>query len=130
MDAPLALATVSAGFPSPADDHLDRSLDFNEYLLRHPAATFVVRAGGSSMEGVGIFDGDLLVVDRSLDGQPGDVVVAVVDGALTVKQLQLRGGRPCLEPAHAGHAPIGADDVSEAEIWGVVTHAIRTFRRF
>ena len=84
---PLLASRVQAGFPSPADDYVERSLDLNEELIRHPAATYFLRAGGCSMQGAGIHDGDLLVVDRSIDAEVGMVVVAVVDGDFTVKRL-------------------------------------------
>src|SRR5471030_2397814 len=87
---PLFAARVPAGFPSPADDYIERSLDLNEHLIRHPAATFFVRASGDSMTG-SIHSGDLLVVDRSLEAADGSVVIAVIDGELTVKRLRRRG---------------------------------------
>ena len=84
---PLLASRVEAGFPSPADDYVERSLDLNEELIQHPAATYFLRAGGCSMQGAGIHDGDLLIVDRSINAEPGMVVVAVVDGEFTVKRL-------------------------------------------
>jgi DNA polymerase V len=77
---PLFLARVPAGFPSPADDHLDKALDLNEHLIQHPAATFFCREGGDSMQGLGIFDGDLLIIDRAIEPAHGDVVLAALDG--------------------------------------------------
>ncbi|MXY64100.1 MAG: translesion error-prone DNA polymerase V autoproteolytic subunit [Gammaproteobacteria bacterium] len=84
---------VPAGFPSPADDYMDGKLDLNEHLIRHPAATFYCRVSGSSMEGAGIFDGDLLVVDRAVEPEHGSIVVAVVDGEMTCKILDRVRGR-------------------------------------
>ena len=84
---PLFIHSVTAGFPSPADDYLDTSLDLNSYLIKHPAATYLARAKGDSMEGCGIYDGDLLIIDRSLDAQDGQIIIAALDGQLTCKIL-------------------------------------------
>ncbi len=125
---PLALtvygASVAAGFPSPADDYIEGKLDLNEHLVHHPAATFFVRATGASMRDVGIFDGDLMIIDRSLTAQPGDIVIAAVHGDLTVKRLLKRGGRWLLAPENPNFAALTIDDPN-CEIWGVVTHSIR-----
>lgn len=92
---PLYLDRISAGFPSPADDYIETALDLNTYLIRNPAATFMVRVSGDSMTGAGISDGDVLVVDRSEEPAHGRIVVAVLDGELTVKRLVMKGARPC-----------------------------------
>ena len=121
---PLYLARVPAGFPSPAEDHKDRDLDLNEHLVKHPAATYFVRAAGDSMRDAGIFDGDLLVVDRSLAPRNGSVVVAAVNGELTVKRLKKCGNRPYLSPENPAHLPIWIDEGETLEVWGVVTHVV------
>ncbi|MBC23190.1 MAG: peptidase S24 [Phycisphaerae bacterium] len=121
---PLLASRVQAGFPSPADDYIDRALDLNEELIKHPAATFFVRATGDSMVPGGIHDGDLLVVDRSRAAEDGSVVIAVVDGELTLKRLKLNGDHPVLAPDNRGHAPIRITQEIEATIWGVVTWVI------
>ena len=90
---PLANASVHAGFPSPADDYLVKRIDLNEILVTHPQATFLFRVAGDSMQDLGIFDGDLLLVNRALKPCHGNIVVAVVDGEYAVKQLYLRAGR-------------------------------------
>lgn len=90
---PLYLSPVKAGFPSPADDFIDRKLDLHEYLVHNEAATFFLRAQGDSMEGVGIHDGDLLIVDRSIEVAHDKVVIAAIDGELTVKRLQRTRGK-------------------------------------
>lgn len=121
---PLFSSGVAAGFPSPADDHVERQLDVAQLLVRRPAATFYCRADGPSMQGVGIHDGDLLVVDRSIEPQPGDVVVATVDGGLTVKRLVQKGGRWSLAPAHPDFPTLPIDPEEGVQIWGVVTWAL------
>ena len=126
---PLFLARVEAGFPSPADDYVDRALDLNELCVRNVPATFFVRASGDSMTGAGIASGDLLVVDRSVEPRTGHIVVAVLDGELTVKQLRLVGRRVILQPANDDYAPIEAEPDRDLVVWGVVTHVIRTLPR-
>ena len=93
LTLPLAGERVAAGFPSPADDYVEVGIDLNEQLIHHPTSTFFLRVSGDSMLGAGIHDGDLLVVDRSLDARPGRVVVAVLDGAFTLKRLVRHRGR-------------------------------------
>ncbi|MGE4554354.1 MAG: LexA family protein [Desulfovibrionaceae bacterium] len=121
---PLYLARVQAGFPSPADDFIDRALDLNEHLVAHPQATFFVRAVGDSMIEAGIHSGDILVVDRALDPHAGDVVIAAVDGELTVKRLALKNGRLFLAPGNPDFAPIEITEDSDLEVWGTVTYVI------
>ena len=118
---------VAAGFPSPADDHLGSPLDLNAHLVAHPAATFVVRVQGDSMAGAGIRDGDLLVVDRAREAQSGAIVVAVVDGELTVKRLRVGRDGVRLEAENPAYRPILVRESAELVIWGVVAHAIRSY---
>lgn len=125
---PLFLCRVEAGFPSPADDHLDRDLDLTAHVVRRPSATFFTRVAGASMRGVGIHDGDLLVVDSSLTPRDGDVVVAVVHGDLTVKRYRTARERVWLEAAHPDYPPLEVRD-EDASVWGVVTHSLRYHRR-
>jgi DNA polymerase V len=126
---PLYSYKIPAGFRSPAEDHIELSLDLNEYCIQHPAATFMVRVSGHCMTGVGIYDNDILIVDRSLEAVPGKVVIAVVDGELTVKQLlQDKEGQMMLCPANPDYSPIALDPNSEVTIWGVVAHVIRSFK--
>ena len=122
---PLLLCPVPAGFPSPADDFVERGLDLNEYLIRNAPATFLVRVTGESMVGAGIVDGDILVVDRSLTPEDGRVVVAVLDGELTVKRLRLRGGAPRLVAESDDCRSVEIDECAEFAVWGVVTFALR-----
>lgn len=120
---PLYATAVAAGFPSPADDYIEQQLDLNAYLIARPLATFLARARGSSMMGRGIFDGDILVVDRSLTPQHGNIVVAAVNGELTCKVLDTR--QQCLMPANPNMAAIAIDDYTDLVIEGVVVHSIR-----
>ena len=121
---PLAACRVEAGFPSPADDYMEGSLDLNEHVVKHPAATYFVRASGDSMTGAGIFDGDLLVVDRSLEPVHGKVVIAEVDGQLTVKRLFKLQGRFLLQAENGSYPPIELQEGNEVVVWGVVTHVL------
>ncbi len=121
---PLAGESVAAGFPSPADDYIEVGIDLNEQLIRHPSSTFFLRVSGDSMTGAGIHHGDLLVVDRSLDPRPGRVVVAVLDGAFTLKRLARCQGRLRLEAAHPAYPPLELEQCGEVLIWGVAVHVI------
>jgi DNA polymerase V len=124
MLLPLMLAGVQAGFPSPADDFIDKRLDLNEHLIQHPAATFFVRAAGDSMLGAGIHDGDLLVVDRAVEATAGRVVMAAIGGELTIKRLERKGERLLLAPANPDYPSFDVTAREDFEIWGVVTHVI------
>jgi DNA polymerase V len=121
---PMVSARVQAGFPSPADDHLERALDLNEHLVKHPSATFFVRVQGESMRDAGIRTGDILVVDRSLTAASGNIVVAMLDGDFTVKRLRRHGGRLFLEAEADGFEPWEISDSRDLVIWGVVTYVI------
>ena len=121
---PLLASRVEAGFPSPADDYVERSLDLNEELIQHPAATYFLRAGGCSMQGAGIHDGDLLIVDRSINPEPGMVVVAVVDGEFTVKRLARGDAGLMLIAEHPDYKPIPIGPDTDVRTWGVVTSVI------
>lgn len=121
---PLFLASVSAGFPSPAEDYIEGRLDLNRHLIKHPAATFFVRVAGDSMIGAGIHPGDILVVDRALEPQDSNVVIAVLDGELTVKRISQRHGKLFLLPDNQAYAPLEILEEMEFEVWGVVTSVI------
>ncbi len=124
LPLPLFGANVSAGFPSPAGDHVESKLDLNEHLVRRPAATYFVRAEGESMRDVGIYSGDLLIVDRGVNPIAGDIIIAVVHGDLTVKRLTGSGHNLKLTAANPSFDDITLTEL-EFEIWGVVTHSIR-----
>lgn len=119
--APLFTEQVAAGFPSPADDYLEGNLDLNKFLVKHPVATFFVRVSGDSMIGAGIHSGDILIVDRALEATDKKVVIAVVDGELTVKRLVRKNGSLYLMPENDSYSPIGIKGETDIEIWGVVT---------
>lgn len=121
---PLFSSSVAAGFPSPADDFLEKNLDLHEYLIKNPAATFLVRVKGSSMIQAGIFSGDMLVVDRSLKPTHKSIVVAVVDGEFTVKRMQMSAGQTYLVPENRDYKPIRITEDMDVQIWGVVTTVI------
>lgn len=131
LPLPLMLTRVAAGFPSPADDYVEQMLDLNEYCVRNAPATFYLRveSDGDSMIDAGIFPGDVLCVDRSLQSQSGDIIIAALDGGFTVKELGFVGGAPLLIPHNAAYKaqPVSAD--SDFEIVGVVTAVIRKLRR-
>lgn len=120
---PLYGCTVSAGFPSPADDYLEGTLDLNEHLIQHPAATFFVRASGDSMLGAGIHPGDILVVDRSLEAVPGRIVIVALDGQLTVKRLHIGREGIQLLAENPAYPPIAVREEG-LHLWGVVTSVI------
>lgn len=121
---PLFSNSVSAGFPSPADDHLEANLDLNQHLIKHPAATFFVRVSGDSMIGAGIHDADVLVVDRSLTCRDGSIVIAVVDGELTVKRYFTKNTGCILVAENPKYPDIVVTQEMDFRIWGVVTTVI------
>ncbi len=123
---PLYGAYVPAGFPSPADDFIEETLDLNTFLVRHPAATFLVRAQGESMVGAGIFPGDILVVDRALKPWDKAVIVAALDGDLTVKRMRYRKGKVFLESENPDYPPIEISQDATLHVWGVVIHVIHS----
>ena len=129
MTCPYFESSVSAGFPSPADDYAEASLSLDELAGIRAPSTYFVRAGGDSMIRVGIYDRDILVVNRALDPLPGDVVIACVRGEFTVKTLTFEEGQPVLRPENPRYQPIHfrADEV--LEVWGVVTHNLHTLRQ-
>jgi DNA polymerase V len=125
---PLYASAVPAGFPSPADDYVDRALDLNEYLVQDEPATFMVRVKGDSMIGAHIQPDDVLIIDRGLSAQHGDIVVAEVDGQFTVKELHMRGDRVALVARNRAYPPIILGDEQELVIFGVVTGVVRKLK--
>ena len=121
---PLYSSKVQAGFPSPADDYIEQHLDLNNYLIKHPTATFFVRATGLSMINAGIFPDDVLVVDRSLDAVSGKIVIAAIDGQLTVKRLRKTKDATYLDSENPKFKPIKISEGNDVVIWGVVTNVL------
>ena len=124
LPLPLFLSTVSAGSPSPADDYVETTLDLNSHLISNPTSTFFVKASGESMVGVGIHSGDILIVDRSLPPKNNAIVIAVLQGDLTVKRLVISKEVITLMPENPAYPPIPISDESSLSIWGVVTNVI------
>lgn len=129
LSLPFAGEGVRAGFPSPAQDYMDDAIDLNRELVRHPESTFYARVRGDSMIEADVREGDILVVDKSLEPRDGDLAVCVLDGEFTLKHLEIRGGRVRLMPANAAYAPICVGPDQYFEVWGVVTYVIRRARR-
>ena len=121
---PLFVGKVAAGFPSPADDYVEKNLDLNELLVQKPAATFFVRAQGESMLGAGIHPNDILVVDRSIEPVPGKIVICALDGELTVKRLERDNEQWQLKAENPAYPDIVIYDELDMVIWGVVTNVI------
>ncbi|PVZ69008.1 LexA family protein [Pelagibaculum spongiae] len=122
------LGFASAGFPSPAADYQERTLDLSQHLIQHPSSSFFMQADGHSMQGVGIFDQDLLLVDRSLTAQQGDVVIAEINGSLLVKQLCYHKKQPQLRSTCDSYPAIPCNPEQIEQIWGVVTSVIHSLR--
>jgi DNA polymerase V len=123
---PLYASKVQAGFPSPADDFMEGKLDLNKHLVKHPTATFFVRVSGDSMIDAGIHPDDILVVDRSLEPKHGKIVIAALDGELTVKRLHKTSSKTYLMPENKRYSPIEVTEESEMSTWGVVTNVIHS----
>lgn len=119
---------IHAGFPSPAEDFQAKRIDILERLVTHPQATYSMAVRGHSMEGVGIFDGDVVLVDRAVKPAHGQIVVAVVDNEFTCKQLWMRGGRLKLKAANPTFADIVPTEGQTVEVWGVVIASIKQFK--
>jgi len=119
-----AYGGVPAGFPSPAADFSEEELDLNQYLIRNPSATFFAFAEGDSMEGAGIFTDDILIIDRSVNVEPGKIIVAALDGELTVKRFIKRGGKYFLKSENPRYKEIELNEESNFFVWGVVIYTV------
>lgn len=124
-DLPLSASGVSAGFPSPADDFMDLKLDLNRELIKNPASTFYARVSGVSMIDEGINDGDLLVIDKSVEPYHGCLAVAYIDGEFTLKRFENHGDHAMLVPANKNYKPIKITSDNDFMIWGVVRYVIK-----
>jgi DNA polymerase V len=118
---------ISAGFPSPALDFVDLSIDLNKQLIKHPSATFYGRVKGQSMKDLGIHDGDLLVIDKSLEPVNGKIAICYIDGEFTIKTIKLDTHCCWLMPANESYQPIKVTADNNFLIWGIVTHVIKSF---
>ncbi|KEI71454.1 LexA family protein [Endozoicomonas elysicola] len=125
---PYYRSPAACGFVSPAADYLQETLSLDQLLIRHPAATFFARAQGQSMEGAGIFNEDILIIDRSLTPKSGDVVIALLDGELIVKRLVYRESKPVLQSENPDYPPIVLDSEQNLDVWGVVTEVVHHLR--
>jgi DNA polymerase V len=123
---PLFFDGVACGFPSPAQDYVEKRLSLDDFFIRHPESTYLVRAEGESMIEAGIREGDLLVVESYSEPQHGDIVIAAIDGEFTCKRLQLRP-RPALLPANAAYSAIPLTDDVDTVVFGVVRHCVHSF---
>lgn len=128
IQIPLATERVQAGFPSPAQDYVDKTLDLNEHLIKNPDATFIVRVNSLSMLGIGLDINDELIVDRSLEAKHRDIVIALIDNDFTVKRLMIENGQHWLKTENPEYSDIYLDESQELIIWGVVTHALKRFK--
>jgi DNA polymerase V len=128
LELPYFMVAVAAGFPSPADDYLEGKLDLNDYLVQHPNATFFTTAAGDSMINAGIHSGDLLIVDCALEPRSGQIVIAAVDGDLTVKRLVKREGKVYLQAANVDYPPILLGEENDCTIWGVAVYVIHKLK--
>ncbi len=125
---PLVAWHISCGFPSPAEDYRESELDINELVIAHPDATFYVRVSGDSMEGAGICEGDVLVVDRALDARENAIIVALVNGEFTVKRLLTIGDTLFLIPENPRYDPLPITEEMEFRVWGIATYCIHRLR--
>jgi DNA polymerase V len=126
LETPLFLQMISAGFPSPAEDYIDKSLDLNEYLIKHPSATFFVKVQGDSMINAGIHHGDILIVDRALEPAHKKIIVAVINGELTVKRMHRIKDTLYLLPENDTFERMRVREEMDFQVWGVVTHVIHS----
>ncbi len=127
LSLPVVTNGISAGFPSPADDFLDTSIDLNKALIKNPDATFYGKVKGDSMKDVGIHDGDLLVIDKSLEPQNGKIAICYIDGEFTVKRIKIEKDCCWLVPANEKYQPIKVTQENEFIIWGIVINVIKFF---
>lgn len=126
-EIPLYSHKVVAGFPSPAEDYIEDRLDLNQHLIRNKEATFMLRVQGDSMKNIGIMDGDILIVDKSIEPTDGKVVIAALDGELTVKRLSIKSTGTWLVPENDRYPPIAVRPEADIVIWGVVTATVSQF---
>ena len=121
---PIAVETISAGFPSPAEDYIELGIDLNKYLIKNPISTFFLRVSGNSMNNAGIYNNDLLIIDRSINATPGRIVVALIDGEFTLKRLIKKENNYYLKADKENYPAINLYEYIDIQIWGVATYSI------
>ena len=126
LHIPFGDVGISAGFPSPADDFIELSIDLNKHLIKHKDSTFFAKVKGHSMKDAGIFDGDLLVIDKSLDPQDGKIAICQIDGEFTVKRIKIEGNVVWLVAENEDYKPIKVTEENEVMIWGIVVFSIKS----
>ena len=122
------ITSISAGFPSPAEDFSELSISLDKHLIQNPSATFMAYANGNSMVDAGIHHGDILIIDRSLNARDGDIIIAVLHGEFTVKQLSIINNTFFLLPKNPKYSPVKISDDMDFEVWGIVSYSIRKHR--
>ena len=127
IELPLIDGGISAGFPSPAQDFIDLSIDLNRELIKNPSSTFYGRVKGNSMQDAGISDGDLLVIDKSLEPKDGKIAICFIDGEFTVKRIKIENNICWLMPANNAYKPIKVGEENHFLVWGIVIHVIKSF---
>ena len=124
---PLLSDSISAGFPSPADDYTEENIDLNEHLISNPFSTFFLRVKGESMKNAGIKDKDLIIVDKSLTAKPGDIIIAMIDGEFTIKRLSIKNDELYLKAENNNYPDFRFENHVDVQIWGVVIYSIHSF---
>ena len=124
---PLLNDSVSAGFPSPADDYTEENIDLNEHLISNPFSTFFLRVKGESMINAGIKDKDLIIVDKSLIAKPGNIVIAMIDGEFTIKRLSIKNDELYLKAENHNYPDFSFKNHIDVQIWGVVIYSIHSY---
>ena len=127
LEVPYVDVGISAGFPSPADDFIELTIDLNRELIKHKDSTFFAKVKGDSMKNAGIFDGDLLIIDKSLEPQDGKIAICQIDGDFTVKRIKKENDVVWLIAENEDYKPIKVTEENELMIWGIVIHSIKTF---
>ena len=125
---PLLAGLVSAGFPSPADDYTEESIDLNEHLITNPFSTFFLRVKGDSMINSGIYDKDLIIVDKSLTPKPGNIVIAMIEGEFTVKRFSIKNNKLYLKAENHNYPDLNLEDYNDIHIWGVVIYSVHSLK--
>ena len=127
LELPYVDVGISAGFPSPADDFIELTIDLNRELIKHKDSTFFAKVKGNSMKNAGIFDGDLLIIDKSLEPQDGKIAICQIDGDFTVKRIKKENDVVWLIAENEDYKPIKVTEENELMIWGIVIHSIKSF---